>query len=77
MEPVQDIATLVKRRLQAQVVGPIYEENGSTARRRKSCGHSGYGNPKGGHCRGAGVRGTGSEREDLDGTLAQSRSPEG
>ena len=26
MEPVQDIPTLVKRRLQAQVVGPIYEE---------------------------------------------------
>ena len=26
MEPRQDIPTLVKRRLQAQVVGPIYEE---------------------------------------------------
>ena len=26
MEPVQDIPTLVKRRLQAQVVAPIYEE---------------------------------------------------
>jgi hypothetical protein len=26
MEPVQDIPTLVKRRLQAQVVRPIYEE---------------------------------------------------
>jgi hypothetical protein len=26
MEPVQDVPTLVKRRLQAQVVGPIYEE---------------------------------------------------
>jgi hypothetical protein len=26
MEPVQDIPTLVKRRLQAQVVGPIYAE---------------------------------------------------
>jgi hypothetical protein len=26
LEPVQDIPTLVKRRLQAQVVGPIYEE---------------------------------------------------
>jgi hypothetical protein len=26
MEPVQDIPTLLKRRLQAQVVGPIYEE---------------------------------------------------
>jgi hypothetical protein len=26
MEPVQDIPTLMKRRLQAQVIGPIYEE---------------------------------------------------
>jgi hypothetical protein len=26
VEPVQDISTLLKRRLQAQVVGPIYEE---------------------------------------------------
>jgi hypothetical protein len=26
MEPVQDVPTLVKRRLQAQVIGPIYEE---------------------------------------------------